>query len=101
VALLLQVLYSVRSERMLIGATRLQPVVRWFVGLNMDDSDLGCGRIHENRQCLLAATSPTLSSQPCLSRHDSENLLSDEHFTVDGTLLEAWAGQKSFRHVRR
>lgn len=98
-ALLLQVLYSVRSERMLMEQLDYNMLFRWFVGLNMDDAIWDVTVFTKNRQRLLAGASTDAFFAAVLKQTRQHNLLSDEHFTVDGTLLEAWAGQKSFRRV--
>src|SRR5271170_3585840 len=98
-ALLLQVLYSVRSERMLMEQLDYSLLFRWFVGLNMDDPIWDVTVFTKNRQRLLAGNIAAAFFVAVLKQARRRNLLSDEHFTVDGTLLEAWAGQKSFRRV--
>jgi hypothetical protein len=72
---------------------------RWFVGLNMDDPVWDVTVFTKNRQRLLAGDIADAFFAAVLKQARSRDLLSDEHFTVDGTLLEAWAGQKSFRRV--
>ena len=96
-ALLLQVLYSVRSERMLMEQLNYNLLFRWFVGLNMDDAIWDATVFSKNRQRLLAGDIAEAFFEAVLKQARQRELLSDEHFTVDGTLLEAWAGQKSFR----
>jgi transposase len=98
-ALLLQVLYSVRSERMLMEQLDYNLLFRWFVGLNMDDAIWDATVFSKNRQRLLSADIAEAFFAAVLKQARQRDLLSDEHFTVDGTLLEAWAGQKSFRHA--
>jgi hypothetical protein len=98
-ALLLQVLYSVRSERMLMEQLDYSLLFRWFVGLNMDDPIWDVTVFTKNRQRLLAGDIAEAFFVAVLKQARQRSLLSDEHFTVDGTLLEAWAGQKSFRRV--
>ena len=98
-ALLLQVLYSVRSERMLMEQLDYNLLFRWFVGMNMDDAIWDATVFTKNRQRLLAGDIADAFFAAVLKQARQRNLLSDEHFTVDGTLLEAWAGQKSFRRV--
>jgi transposase len=98
-ALLLQVLYSVRSERMLMEQLDYNLLFRWFVGLNMDDAVWDATVFTKNRQRLLAGDIAEAFFEAVLRQARQRDLLSDEHFTVDGTLLEAWAGQKSFRRV--
>ena len=98
-ALLLQVLYSVRSERMLMEQLDYNLLFRWFVGLNMDDAIWDATVFTKNRQRLLDGNVADLFFAAVLKQARERDLLSDDHFTVDGTLLEAWAGQKSFRRV--
>src|ERR1700756_2118283 len=98
-ALLLQALYSVRSERMLMEQLDYNLLFRWFVGLNMDDPIWDVTVFTKNRQRLLTGDIADAFFAAVLKQARSRDLLSNEHFTVDGTLLEAWAGQKSFRRV--
>jgi transposase len=98
-ALLLQVLYTVRSERMLMEQLDYNLLFRWFVGLNMDDAIWDATVFTKNRQRLLQGNIADAFFAAVLKLARQRDLLSDEHFTVDGTLLEAWAGQKSFRRV--
>src|SRR6202171_6744673 len=100
-ALLLQVLYTVRSERMLMEQLEYNLLVRWFVGLNMDDRVWDPTVFSKNRDRLLAANVAALFFQRVLDEAKAQHLISDEHFTVDGTLLEAWAGLKSLKKVGR
>src|SRR5579864_3722356 len=96
-ALLLQALYSVRSERMLMEQLNYNLLFRWFVGLNMDDSVWDVTVFTKNRERLLDGDIAEAFFQAVLKQARERNLLSDEHFTVDGTLLEAWASLKSFQ----
>src|SRR5712691_5117779 len=96
-ALLLQVLYTVRSERMLMEQLEYNLLFRWFVGLNMDEPVWDPTVFSKNRDRLLAADVAALFFQRVLDEAKAQNLVSDEHFTVDGTLLEAWASLKSFK----
>ncbi len=96
-ALLLQVLYSIRSERMLMEQLEYNLLFRWFVGLEMDDRVWDVTVFTKNRDRLLAGEIAERFFQEVLGEAREAGLLSDEHFTVDGTLIEAWAGQKSFR----
>jgi transposase len=98
-ALLLQVLYTVRSERMLMEQLEYNLLFRWFVGLNMDDPVWDPTVFSKNRDRLLAADVAALFFQRVLDEAKARDLVSDEHFTVDGTLLEAWASLKSFKKV--
>jgi transposase len=96
-ALLLQALYSVRSERMLMEQLDYNLLFRWFVGLNMDDDIWDVTVFTKNRERLLDGDIAEAFFQAVLRQARERNLLSDEHFTVDGTLLEAWASLKSFQ----
>jgi transposase len=96
-ALLLQALYSVRSERMLMEELNYNLLFRWFVGLNMDDSVWDVTVFTKNRERLLDGDIAEAFFQAVLQQARERNLLSDEHFTVDGTLLEAWASVKSYQ----
>lgn len=96
-ALLLQALYSVRSERLLMEQLHYNLLFRWFVGLNMDDDIWDVTVFTKNRERLLNGDIAEAFFQAVLKQARERNLLSDEHFTVDGTLLEAWASLKSFR----
>src|SRR5258708_21317155 len=96
-ALLLQALYSVRSERMLMEQLDYNLLFRWFVGLNMDDPIWDVTVFTKNRERLLDGDIAEAFFQAVLKQARHRNLLSDEHFTVDGTLLEAWASLKSFQ----
>ena len=96
-ALLLQVRYSIRSERMLIEQLEYTLLFRWFVGLAMDDAVWTPTTFTKNRERLLAGDVARAFFEDVVEQARGRRLLSDEHFTVDGTLLEAWAGQKSFR----
>ncbi len=96
-ALLLQVLYTIRSERMLMEQLDYNLLFRWFVGLNMDDPIWDATVFTKNRQRLLDGEIAQAFFGEVLALASEKNLTSDEHFTVDGTLIEAWAGHKSFR----
>jgi transposase len=96
-ALLLQVLYTVRSERLLMESLDYNLLFRWFVGLNMDDQVWDASTFSKNRDRLLEGDVAEGFFQGVLGQARQRNLLSDEHFTVDGTLLEAWASAKSFQ----
>src|ERR1700685_4154276 len=96
-ALLLQALYSVRSERMLMEQLDYNLLFRWFVGLNMDDSVWDVTVFTKNRERLLDGEIAEAFFQAVLEEARGLDLMSDEHFTVDGTLLEACAGLKSFK----
>jgi transposase len=96
-ALLLQVLYTVRSERMLMEQLDYNLLFRWFVGLNIDDPVWDATVFTKNRKRLLQGEVAQSFFAEVLAQARSRGLLSTEHFTVDGTLIEAWAGQKSFK----
>jgi transposase len=94
-ALLLQIFYSVRSERLLMEQLDYNLLFRWFVGLAMDERVWDHSVFSQNRDRLLNAAIAEVFFQRVLAQ--AQPYLSDEHFTVDGTLLEAWASHKSFR----
>ncbi len=94
-ALLLQVLYSVRSERLLMEQLEYNLLFRWFVGLSMDDRVWDVTVFTKNRDRLLRGDVAEAFFQRVLDLARGERLLSDDHFSVDGTLIQAWAGQKS------
>jgi len=96
-ALLLQVLYTVRSERMLMEQMDYNLLFRWFVGMNIDDPVWDVTVFTKNRERLLAADVAKTLFAEVLEQARSRDLLSAEHFTVDGTLIEAWASHKSFK----
>ena len=96
-ALLLQILYSIRSERLLMEELEYSILYRWFVGLSMDDPVWDATTFTKNRERLLRGDVADAFFAEVLEAIRTEGLLSDEHFTVDGTLLEAWASHKSFR----
>ncbi len=98
-ALLLQVLYTVRSERMLMEQREYNLLFRWFVGLNRDEPVWDVTVFTKNRQRLLEADVAREFFQLVVEKARDLNLMSDEHFTVDGTLLEACASLKSFKKV--
>jgi transposase len=96
-ALLLQVFYSVRSEALLMEQLDYNLLFRWFVGLNMDDEVWDATTFTKNRDRLLEGDIAQEFFAAIQEQARARGLLSDEHFTVDGTLLEAWASQKSFQ----
>jgi len=96
-ALLLQVLYTIRSERLLMEQLEYNLLFRWFVGLNVDDPVWDRTVFSKNRARMLAGDIAQAFFDAVLQQARTEDLLSDEHFTVDGTLLEAWASKKSFQ----
>ena len=96
-ALLLQILFTIRSERQLMEQLNYNLLFRWFVGLNPDDAVWVPTVFTKNRDRLLDGNIAEAFLQEVLKAAEQRGLLSHEHFTVDGTLLEAWASQKSFR----
>ncbi|HVH67540.1 MAG TPA: IS5 family transposase [Gemmatimonadales bacterium] len=96
-ALLVQVLYTVRSERQLMEQLDYNILFRWFVGLNLDEPVWAVTVFTKNRERLLRGDVAEAFFQAVLGAAERAGLLSKEHFTVDGTLVKAWAGQKSFR----
>jgi len=96
-ALVLQCLYTIRSERQLVEQLDYNLLFRWFVGLNMDDAVWSATTFTKNRDRLLKGDIATKFFDQVLVLAGEADLLSSEHFTVDGTLLEAWAGHKSFK----
>lgn len=96
-ALLIQLLYSVRSERMLMEQLQYNMLFRWFVGLEMDEPVWHPTVFSKNRDRLLEGAVAEEFFSIVVNQARCKRLLSDEHFTVDGTLIEAWAGQKSFQ----
>jgi transposase len=96
-ALLLQVFYSIRSERQLCEQLRYNLLFRWFVGLALDDPIWDHSTFSKNRDRLLEHLVVERFFAEVLRLADSRGLLSKEHFSVDGTLIQAWASQKSFR----
>jgi len=94
-ALLLQVFYSVRSERLLVEQIDYNLLFRWFVGLGMDEAVWNHAVFSKNRDRLL--TSEVAQQFFAEVNRQAKRFMSDEHFTVDGTLIQAWASQKSFR----
>src|ERR1700756_3544643 len=93
-SLLLQIFYSVRSERMLIEQLQYNMLFRWFVGMEMDEAVWNHAVYSKNRERLLNEEIAESFFQRVLER--AKPYMSDEHFTVDGTLIEAWASHKSF-----
>jgi transposase len=96
-ALLLQAFYSIRSERQLMEQLDYNLLFRWFVGLSVDDPVWVPTVFSKNRDRLLAGEIAAEFLAAVLNLPKVKALLSDEHFSVDGTLIEAWAGMKSFR----
>jgi transposase len=96
-AQLLQMLYSVRSERLLMEEIDYSILYRWFVGLNLDEAVWDATTFTKNRDRLLEAAVAKEFLAQVVEQARAAGLISDEHFTVDGTLLEAWASLKSFQ----
>jgi len=99
-ALLLQALYSLRSERLLIEALDFNLLYRWFVGLRMDEDVWDVTVFTKNRERLLEGNIAEEFFDAVLQEAQERGLLSDEHFTVDGTLIQAWASGKSFQEKK-
>ncbi len=94
-AQLLQIFYSIRSERLLMEQLDYNLLFRWFVGLEMDEPIWTPTVFTKNRDRLLNQEVARSFFRRVVDR--AQGLMSDEHFTVDGTLIEAWASQKSFQ----
>ena len=94
-ALLLQAFYSIRSERQLVEQIDYNLLFRWFVGLGMDDAVWNHAVFSKNRDRLL--NSEVAQQFFAAVNQQATRFMSDDHFTVDGTLIQAWASQKSFR----
>jgi transposase len=99
-ALLLQLLYTVRSERQLMEQLDYNLLFRWFVGLSMDDPVWDVSVFTKNRERLLDAELAQRFFNQVVTQARAQGLISAGHFTVDGTLIEAWAGQKSFQRTQ-
>lgn len=95
-AMLLQVLYSVRSERLLMEQVQYNLLFRWFIGLSMEDSVWVPTVFSKNRQRLIEHDAVVAFFNEVLAQAEGKNWLSKEHFSVDGTLIQAWASHKSF-----
>ena len=95
-AMLLQIFYSIRSERMLMEQTQYNLLFRWFIGLSMDDTVWVPTVFTKNRERLIAHDAVIELFNEVLAIARQNNWLSGEHFSVDGTLVQAWAGHKSF-----
>jgi transposase len=96
-ALLVQVLYGIRSERQLMERIRYDLLLRWFVGLSMDEEEWVATVFTKNRERLMQGEISQRLLTAVLQQAGEKNLLSEEHFTVDGTILEAWASRRSFQ----
>ncbi len=100
-ALLLQAFYSIRSERQVIERLEYDLLFRWFVGLGVDDPAWDHSTFSKNRDRLLDGDIAVKFLSAVLVQPRVKRLLSTEHFSVDGTLIEAWASMKSFRPKER
>ena len=96
-AMLLQLLYSIRSERQLVERIEFDMLFRWFVGLSIDEKVFDASTFSKNRDRLLTHEIAQEFLSSLLGLSEVKGLLSAEHFSVDGTLLKAWASMKSFR----
>ena len=96
-ALVIHLLFSVRSERLLVEQIRYNLLFRWFIGLGMDDAVWDASSFSKNRDRLLEHEVSRHFFAAVVGQAQAAGLMSDEHFTVDGTFLEAWASQKSFK----
>ena len=95
-AMLLQIFYSIRSERQLMEQTQYNLLFRWFIGLSMDDVVWVPTVFTKNRERLIAHDAVIELFNAVLAIAEKQGWLSGEHFSVDGTLIQAWAGHKSF-----
>jgi transposase len=95
-ALMLQVLFGIRSERQIIEQLRYNMLYRWFVGLPLHEAPWDHSSFTKNRDRLIEGGTPEILFDQVLDCARRENLLSEEHFSVDGTLIRAWASQASF-----
>lgn len=100
-ALLLQCFYGIRSERLLMEQLDYNLLFRWFVGLHMDSEIWDVTVFSKNRDRLLEGQIAQRFLEQVVAQAKEAGLTSDEHFSVDGTLLEAWASQKSFKRKDR
>jgi transposase len=96
-AQLLMVLYSIRSENQLMEQLNYNLLYRWFVGLEMDDRVWDQTVFSKNRERLIAGDASRKLLLAVMEEAHAEQLLSEEHFTVDGTLIQAWASRRSFK----
>jgi transposase len=96
-ATLLMILYSIRSERQLMEQMNYNLLFRWFVGLEMDDSVWDATVFTKNRERLIEGAVSQLLLESVMVEAGAHQLLSEEHFTVDGTLIQAWAAARSFK----
>src|SRR5262245_8861597 len=95
-AQLIQMLYSIRSERLLMEEIDYSMLFRWFVGMNLDEPVWAATVVKKNRNRLLEGDVAREFLAEVVAQAQTKGLTSDEHFTVDGTLIEAWASLKSF-----
>jgi transposase len=96
-ALLIQIFFSVRSERQLVEQMDYNMMFRWFIGLNLDDDIWNATTFTKNRDRLLEGEVAERFFAEVLAMAKKQGLVSQEHFTVDGTIIEAWASHKSFK----
>ena len=96
-AMLLQAFYSIRSERLLMERLDYDLLFRWFVGLGIDEAVWDHSVFSKNRERLLEGDIAAQLLSAVLAQHQVKQLLSTDHFSVDGTLIEAWASMKSFK----
>ena len=96
-AMLLQAFYSIRSERQLMERLEFDLLFRWFVGIGVDDAVWDHSTFSKNRDRLLEGDIAAKLLSAVLAQPRVKRLLSTDHFSVDGTLVEAWASMKSFR----
>jgi transposase len=96
-ALMLQVLYTIRSERLLVEQLEYNLLFRWFVGLSVDEPVWDHSTFSKNRDRFLEADIARELFETIIEQARMTGLLSDEHFSVDGTLIQAWASHRSFR----
>src|SRR6266851_1537835 len=96
-AMLLQAFYSIRSERQLMERLEFDLLFRWFVGIGVDDTAWDHSTFSKNRERLLEGDIAAKLLSTALSQPRVKRLLSTDHFSVDGTLIEAWASMKSFK----
>ncbi len=96
-ALLLQILHGIRSEEQLMEYLRYNLLFRWFVGLEMDDAVWDPTVFSKNRDRLMRGEVSQRFLQAVVEQAQAKGLLSSEHFTVDGTLMEAWANRRTFQ----
>ena len=95
--MLLQIFYSIRSERLLVEQLDYNFLFRWFVGFSVDEPVWDHSTFSRNRERLLVSEAAVVFFHEVLEQARSAGLVSDEHFSVDVTLIEAWASMKSFR----